>query len=560
MENVDDIDELRGAHFRLSVRIIGCNHLRSADMGLFQGSSDPYVVCGLLGRPLAEFRTETVMKSLDPVFDHLGVIECCKPTDSLVFTVWDYDQIGADDLLGELKIDFEDLFPSGIDDILDLTVHVPLKAGKAPATITLQVDCEPIEYPETFSRCFVEVCGATGLRAADWSISGGGKSDPYCIVKIPGKQQSKWNTRCKFKELNPTWNEEDELHDFEEGDTIEFQVFDWDKNSADDLLGSFTMPSSDFYPHGWEGEVPLGKGKLMVKVECVVPVVQDTIIDPGEHVGPNDREPSPFKLRSLDSGLEHRVSAYTRIGRSKKMLESPVDLVLDHPGIGDVSRLHAIIKCWRGHDPTFWSARIYDTSGPSGHGAGPGGGHTGGGTTVDGEPADSELGTVLQHGSVIRFGVREMWTFEKAGMHLRSEGAEVACNQAAANSVEDPCLFRTLRIPSQAVDSALQRCPTWISLVMVVLECRNEPDEPPCVDCIEVQDEVGRAVDKFEAYTLEAQEQFDVQKLLRGVVIGGTVRLRLSSDPKLLAPILLYLEQSEANSAEVYKRRQMALG
>ncbi|CAE7158582.1 Gpr119, partial [Symbiodinium necroappetens] len=65
----------------------------------------------------------------------------------------------------------------------------------------------------------------------------------------------------------------------------------------------------------------------------------------------------------------------------------------------------------------------------------------------------------------------------------------------------DPALIRTLKIPSNAVDSALQRCPDWFSIVRVVLECRLEPDEPACVDCIETQDECGRTVGRHEAYT-----------------------------------------------------------
>eukprot|EP00913_Durusdinium_trenchii_P035577 g33293.t1 len=245
------------------------------------------------------------------------------------------------------------------------------------------------------------------------------------------------------------------------------------------------------------------------------------------------------------------------------MLEDKIDLVLDSPGNCDVSRLHAIIKCWRGPDPNTWLSRIYDEKGAEGGaGQGPGGGHSGGGTTVDGEQVDPVLGTPLETGSVLRFGVREMWVFERAPMHLRSQAEQLHQSKIDA---------------SNAVDSALQRCPDWFSIVrvwhldlkkseasserqffQVVLECRLEPDEPACVDCIETQDECGRTVGRHEAYSLTAQQKYDIQRILREIKVGGTVRLRLSNDPKLLAPILEYLEQQRVEMQQIYQSRAQA--
>jgi len=418
---------------------------------------------------------------------------------------------------------------------------------------------ELIETPLPDTRCFVTVYKAEGLRSADWSLFGG-KSDPYCVVSIPGKKHSAWRTRVMFKELNPTWDEEEDMIGYEPGDPLKFQVLDYDERDDDDNLGQALLQSSDFHPDGFEGEISLGEGTLHVRIDIAVPEVDEEVIDPGGHVGPRDREPAPFQLKSMDSGRTHRLVAYTRIGRSQKMLEDKIDLVLDSPGNCDVSRLHAIVKCWRGPDPNTWLARLYDEKGADGGaGMGPGGGHSGGGTTVDGEPVDPVLGTALHTGSVLRFGVREMWVFERAPLHLRSQDAEIACNRAAANSQEDPTLIRSLKIPSNAVDSALQRCPDWFSIVRVVLECRLEPDEPACVDCIETQDECGRTVGRHEAYSLIAQQKYDIQRILREIKVGGTVRLRLSNDPKLLAPILEYLDQQRSEMQKVYHSRAQVL-
>lgn len=119
--------------------------------------------------------------------------------------------------------------------------------------------------------------------------------------------------------------------------------------------------------------------------------------------------------------------------------------------------------------------------------------------------------------------------------------------------------MRSLKVPGLAVDSALQRCPDWLSLVRVVLECRLEPDEPPCVDVIETQDEVGRTVGRHEALTLEEQATYPIKRILREVVIGGSIQLRLSSDPKLLAPVLKLLHDIKANNEQILEARADAL-
>jgi len=551
----------RGAKFRLKMNITRANNLRPADLALIgQSKSDPYCKCRLAGRPETEVRTPTVMKQLDPVWKFDCEIASMKSSDTLEFQVFDYDAIGSDDLLGTLELTFDQIYPGGVDDNFELVD--PLRKDGKVATIRLKIICEMIQVPVRDTRCFVTVQRAEGLRAADWSLLGGGKSDPYCVVSIPHKKHSSWKTRIIFKELNPNWDEEEELLGYEPGDNLKFQVMDYDVKDDDDHLGQAVLQSSDFHPDGFEGEVSIGEGTLHVRVDIELPEENaDDVIDPASHVGPRDREPAPFQLRSMDTHRTHRLVAYTRVGRSRRLLEEKIDLVLDSPGNCDVSRLHAVIKSWRGPDPNTWMARIYDEKaheGGTGPGQGPGGGHSGGGTTVDGEVVDPLLGTALEPGSVLRFGVREMWVFERAPMHLRSQDAEIACNRAAANSQEDPSLIRTLKIPSNAVDSALQRCPDWFSIVRVILECRLEPDEPACVDCIETQDECGRTVGRHEAYSLVAQQNYEIHRILREIKVGGTVRLRLSNDPKLLAPILEYLDKQRLAMQEIYQTRREA--
>jgi len=397
---------------------------------------------------------------------------------------------------------------------------------------------------EDCPRCFVKVLKASHLRAADW----GGKSDPYVLIQVPGQgARSKCRTRVRKNTTEPEWNEENEIPNYQLGDSLEFFVFDWDRISADDELGRVTLQAEEFTPGGWSGWLDLtakhgpAQGKLQVSVEIFIPVPPKPK-DPAEHITDEVRKPVPFLLRCLDTGRVHRLSTYTVVGRSHRQLDPRYDLVLQSPGIIDVSRRHAIIKCWCGADPSSWRVRVYPTEDEEiegqGVGWGSGAGHAGGGTSVDNEPIELWCGTEIIPGSVLRFGIREMWVLEKAVIFQKSQVGEVAVQRAHRNAKEDPGTYRELKVPSTACDHALQHCKDWDSFVRVVLEWCGEPDEVPCVDVIEVLDECGARAGRYEANSLEAQEAFNIRGILKEVRMGTTVRLRLSADPQLLAPIL----------------------
>eukprot|EP00933_Yihiella_yeosuensis_P030803 TRINITY_DN24374_c0_g1_i1.p1 TRINITY_DN24374_c0_g1~~TRINITY_DN24374_c0_g1_i1.p1 ORF type:complete len:585 (-),score=99.53 TRINITY_DN24374_c0_g1_i1:262-1860(-) len=529
-----------------------------------KGMSDPYCIAMVKGRPISSFKTEVLKKTLSPEWNCKGTIDTCKHGDPLQFSLMDHDVGSADDSLGNAELEFDQFYPAGFSG--EIEVIDPKNKGEPPK-LMVEVQIEPLRSAISDLRCFVKVVKAEGLRAADFAIAGG-KSDPYCIVAIPGKEKQpgpKFRTKVKSKTVDPVWEEEDEVHGFVEGDTLSFTLWDYDMLSSDDLLGEARLPSAAFFPDGFEGWVELdSQGSVYVEVDVEMPeeeIIQEhEIPDPGAHVGARDREPAPFSLRSLDHGKRHRLVAYTRIGRSERRLERGVDLILDTPGICDVGRLHAVIKCWRGIDASTWMARIYCDKGREGFGEGSGGGHAGGGTSVDGEAVDPKYGTALEMGCTIRFGVREMWVLEGANMAARSQEAELAANRAAANASEDPARVRDLRVDSAAMESSLQRCPDWFSFVRVVLESRFEPDEPPCVDRIEVQDEVGRPVSSHECDSIELQNEYNISDILKDIVVGSTVRLRLSSDPKLLAIVLDKLNLSNAAMNTLYKERQEFLG
>mmetsp|Transcript_69036 Transcript_69036/g.173969 ORF Transcript_69036/g.173969 Transcript_69036/m.173969 type:complete len:549 (+) Transcript_69036:184-1830(+) len=541
----------RGARCRLKISLIRARDLRAADFNFTGGKSDPYCTCELFGRPQTQIKSDIIKKTLDPEWNYDGVIESCRAGDDLEFCVYDFDVVGDDDLLGKAILEYDAFYPFGYEG--DLTLEHPKKKDSA---ITVKIQCIPLrEDDEDKPRCYVKIHKAESLRAADW----GGSSDPYVITRVPGKTQSKFRTKVIRNTINPEWDEEDEIIDYEMGDDLEFVVYDWDRMSADDELGRIKLEAGEFLPNGYSGWLQLTKGRLMVSVELYIPVPPRPP-DPAEHVTPEDRKPAPFQLRCMDTGRTHRLASYTEVGRSKRQLDPRYDLILDSPGIADVSRVnHAVIKCWCGVDPSSWRARVYTDQDTKGVGFGPGGGHSAGGTSVDNEPVELWCGTEIVPGSVVRFGVREMWVVEKAVIFQKSQAGEVACQKAKTNAEEDPAMYRELKVPSGACQHALQHCVDWDSFVRVVLEWCGEPDEPPCADVIEVLDECGASTGRFEAKSLEAQEAFKVRSILKEVRMGCTIKLRLSSEPTLLAPIMRKLDAHLKRMADNYESRGAAL-
>jgi hypothetical protein len=160
---------------------------------------------------------------------------------------------------------------------------------------------------------------------------------------------------------------------------------------------------------------------------------------------------------------------------------------------------------------------------------------------VDGVAVDKVIGAPIQPGSVIRFGKNELWVVECAALYSKSERASAAQNRALVLAEDAPAVMRELHIATIACHDAMQGCKDWISIVRVALEWLNEPDEPPCVDCIEITDELRRTASVNRVTVFEEQQAYDVKNILRDVRLGTTMKLRLCSDPFLLAPVLTYV-------------------
>jgi len=130
----------------------------------------------------------------------------------------------------------------------------------------------------------VKIVGAAGLRDADWA----GKSDPYCVCRLPRKPDFNFQTQVASDNVNPEWNEEF-VEDFVSGDTLEFAVYDSDTCKMDELLGRVTLKSEVFLQHGFHGALPLsddgGQGTMNVIIE-VMSAAPAKRVPGGEESGP----------------------------------------------------------------------------------------------------------------------------------------------------------------------------------------------------------------------------------------------------------------------------------
>lgn len=547
--------------------------------------------CSLAGRPHTQRRTE-VADSGKPIWNDSCMIDGCVVGDFLELSLWSESPA---ELLGAAKLHYSEFHPHGCQ--RDVQLEAP--SVKQAPTLTVKVEVLPVPVstpPE--QRAFVTFHGADGLRGE------GPMKGLWCLCEILGKPDSRVQTRICSASASPQWNELHELDDYAAGDDLRLSV----TCNQSSLLGSVVVPNSSFHGRGFAGTVELVRGEAKVGLLGISVDIGGPSPDPNRRIGgpedryslaatmsmdyptmhpddetasavtrrgsieygasavrtehdvqPESRQPVPFQLRSLDTNHVHRLYAFTAIGRSRTALDPKYDLVLRSPGINDVSRVHAVIKAWQGADARSWFARIYDDKNDRGHYYDEEGCRAlvGGGTFVDGQPVETSSGVDITSGTVLRFGVNELWVLESAPLHQRLRTAELAWRQAQA--AEDPETIRELLVPSYSCDAALKRCQDWLSIVRVVLESLQEPDEAPCADCIEVKDECGRPVSRHLASTLEQQEAYDVQKILQDVHMGTTLKLRLSSDPCLLAPVLGQFERVKADMAETHRSRQQFL-
>mmetsp|Transcript_81804 Transcript_81804/g.253868 ORF Transcript_81804/g.253868 Transcript_81804/m.253868 type:complete len:206 (-) Transcript_81804:647-1264(-) len=89
------------------------------------------------------------------------------------------------------------------------------------------------------------------------------RSDPCCVVEIPGRPDCTFSTIIIRGMASGPWNHEATFSGCEASDALAFSV----KNKEHGCLGEATMSSSRFFDNGFDGMLPVakpGKGKSVV--------------------------------------------------------------------------------------------------------------------------------------------------------------------------------------------------------------------------------------------------------------------------------------------------------
>mmetsp|Transcript_50466 Transcript_50466/g.80369 ORF Transcript_50466/g.80369 Transcript_50466/m.80369 type:complete len:284 (+) Transcript_50466:72-923(+) len=116
---------------------------------------------------------------------------------------------------------------------------------------------EPLPPLENIYFLMVTVKSAKDLERADLT----GSSDPFC--KVVANKQS-WTTKTIMKNLNPEWNDNTSFVFFDAVESITFEVYDFDKGSKHDLIGTCNLEVKSFYDansKGFKGTLNLTKCK-----------------------------------------------------------------------------------------------------------------------------------------------------------------------------------------------------------------------------------------------------------------------------------------------------------
>jgi len=277
-----------GGPRRCFVELCSAASLRGADA---LGTSDPYCMCGVLGKPQTRCKTHYKKRTLAPQWFEAFEIKDYTAGDTLEFLVMDHDTVSKDDFLGWAKLSNDELqagFWEGDLDLADdgkhgsvgqrsqgwISVRVFLTGGDLPDDVTKERAPERDPGTPAALRCFAEVVRAEGLRSSDVV----GRSDPYCILGVVGKSSTRQQTAYKSRTLTPAWNQAFCLAGYVLGESIELIVMDHDVVTSDDFMGRAVVAGDQLKNKFFEGWLDLqddgnhgatgqrSKGRMFVRI------------------------------------------------------------------------------------------------------------------------------------------------------------------------------------------------------------------------------------------------------------------------------------------------------
>jgi len=280
----------------LKVKIDGARGLRDADWMPFAGTSEPFCVAELVGKPRSRHVTPGHQHGHNPVWHDSAEFIHYSEGDALTFTVYDKDVHKSDDVLGHVTLSGDQVC-AGFEGELELDA-----AGRGvKAFLKVTVTPPEVKLPQTR----VHIRGATGLRDADWGL-GAGQADPFCICEVVNKPHLQLVTPTYENKANPAWGFTTGL-DLDSNDTLVFTVMDQDFLKKADCLGTVTVTAEQLRS-GLKGKLPLGRSKgskafLEVAIEPPHTGVRDASSTSGRH--PLACGEDPNQVRCFEVGKEY---------------------------------------------------------------------------------------------------------------------------------------------------------------------------------------------------------------------------------------------------------------
>uniref|UniRef100_A0A3B4V1W4 Multiple C2 and transmembrane domain containing 1 n=1 Tax=Seriola dumerili TaxID=41447 RepID=A0A3B4V1W4_SERDU len=256
-----------------------------------KSTSDPYVKFKIAGKEV--FRSKTIHKNLNPVWDERVSLHVETLRDPLYVKVFDYDFGLQDDFMGSAYLYLESLehqrtldvtlelkdpqYPEHNLGSLELAVTLSPKEGDVrDATMLLRrnwkrsskyqsMRLSDVHRKAQLWRGIVSISliEGRGLQPMDAN----GLSDPYVKFRM-GHQ--KYKSKTIPKTLNPQWREQFDFHLYDEqGGYVDITVWDKDAGKKDDFMGRCTIDLSLLSKeHTHKLDLPLeeGEGVLVLLV------------------------------------------------------------------------------------------------------------------------------------------------------------------------------------------------------------------------------------------------------------------------------------------------------
>jgi len=139
-------------------------------------------------------------------------------------------------------------------------------------------DIQMAEQKVTKPQFTISIIGARGIRNSDW-LPGTGKPDCYCVVTRGGKEI--FRTKTIDNSLTPNWAEDFELSEYNDGEELEFKV--WDKDLiGSDYLGKVVLTKEQFAANGVNGDFEMEEAGTNIRAYLSLKIqVQGQDLPPG---------------------------------------------------------------------------------------------------------------------------------------------------------------------------------------------------------------------------------------------------------------------------------------